>query len=111
MISRGSSRTRGGAVVAKLPLTLPTTRLRERPESAKRDVLGPISPATIENYNFPPDVMMGGWSAEYVTRTARSYDEGTEESGRTLRRYLRVEIPIDVPGTGSSPGIELTEIL
>ena len=88
------------------------TRLRERPESVK-NLLGPISPATLENYNLPPDVISGGWSAEYVTRTAKSQDEATDvrlapkNPGDHFADTVRVEIPIVVPG---SLGIELSEI-
>ena len=93
-----------------------TTRLRERPESVT-NLLGPISPVTLENYNLPPDVIMDGcWSAEYVTRTAKSYDETIDVRlvpKNPIDHYVdtvRVEIPIVVPGTSGSLGIELSEI-
>ena len=93
-----------------------TTRLRERPESVT-NLLGPISPATLENYNLPPDVIMGGcWSAEYVTRAAKSFDEAIDVRlvpRNPIDHYVdtvRVEIPIVVPGSSGSLGIELSEI-
>ncbi len=95
---------------------LPTTQLNEQPVNIKK-ILGPISPATLENYNLLPSTIPQSWAAQIVTRTAKSLDETTEiqlSAKNIEENYVdsfRVEIPIplDEP-SGIGLGIELLEI-
>lgn len=43
-----------------------------------KDILGPVSPATVQSYNLPPSELTEGWSARIVTRIAKSLDESTD---------------------------------
>lgn len=95
---------------------LPTTQLNEQPVNIKK-ILGPISPATLENYNLPPSTISEGWAAQIVTKTAKSLDETTEIqlcAKNVEENYVdsfRVEIPIPLDQqSGIGLGIELLEI-
>mmetsp|Transcript_35979 Transcript_35979/g.76788 ORF Transcript_35979/g.76788 Transcript_35979/m.76788 type:complete len:382 (+) Transcript_35979:213-1358(+) len=89
------------------------TQLHEQPINI-RNLLGPISPSTLEKYNLPHDVLLDGWAAQVVTRTAKSLDEATDvqlvprNSKEHFVDTVKVEIPIplDCPGLG----IELLEV-
>lgn len=80
-----------------------------------QSLLGPISPSTLETYILPRDVVTNGWSAQLVSRTAKSYAEGTDvelvpkNPGDHFVDGFRCEIPIpnlDSPGLG----VELLEL-
>mmetsp|Transcript_24556 Transcript_24556/g.48830 ORF Transcript_24556/g.48830 Transcript_24556/m.48830 type:complete len:390 (+) Transcript_24556:173-1342(+) len=95
---------------------LPTTQLNEQPVSIKK-ILGPISPATLDNYNLPPSTISEGWAAQIVTKTAKSLDETTEiqlcaknaEENYVDSFRVDIPIPLDQP-SGVGLGIELLEI-
>ena len=98
-----------------------TTKLHEQPVNI-RNLLGPISPSTLEKYNLPPDVLQNEWSAEVVTRTASklaSKDSnigGNEILGKQTTDIqlipknmndhyvdtftVKIPIPLDSPGLG-----------
>lgn len=89
------------------------TALHEQAENLKK-LLGPISPATLEQYELSPDVLTDAWSAQLVRKTAKSFDEGTDvrlvpkDPGAHYADawQLAVPIPRDAPGLG----IELLEL-
>ncbi|KAL7538933.1 hypothetical protein ACHAXR_009525 [Thalassiosira sp. AJA248-18] len=90
------------------------TQLHEQPTNLKK-LLGPISPSTLEKYNLPPAVLPTAWSAQIVTRTAKSMDESTELQlipKNPKEHYvdtvqMEVSIPLDCP---PGLGIELLEV-
>jgi len=89
------------------------TRLYEQPINIK-NLLGPISPSTLDKYNLPPSTIEQGWSAQIVTKTAKSLEEGTQiqlvpkNAEEHFVDSFQVEIPIPLNSIGL--GIELLEI-
>ena len=104
-----------------------TTQLHEQPVNI-RNLLGPISPSTLEKYNLPPDVLQNEWSAEVVTRTASKLMSKSSNIGdneilgkqttdiqlipKNMNDHyvdtftVKIPIPLDSPGLG----IELLEV-
>ncbi|KAL3804507.1 hypothetical protein HJC23_002546 [Cyclotella cryptica] len=95
------------------------TRLCEQRANVK-ELLGPVSPATMQSYNLPPSILSSGWSAQIVTRTAKSLEETTDVQliPRNEKDHfvdtVTVEIPLyssgDVDRRQEGLGIELLEI-
>ena len=103
------------------------TQLHEQPVEI-RNLLGPISPSTLEKYNLPPDVIQNEWSAEVVTRTASKLMSKSSSIGdneilgkqttdiqlipKNMNDHyvdtftVKVPIPLESPGLG----IELLEV-
>ena len=77
-----------------------------------KELLGAISPETLREYRLTRDVAAGGWSAQVVSQTAKSAEEGTElrlvpkNVSAHFVHSFEVEIPLDAPGLG----VELLEV-
>ena len=91
------------------------TRLFEQPTNIK-ELLGPVSRATLQSYNLPPSELIGGWSARIVTRTAKSLEESTNielipknEKDHYVDTFS-VEIPLSTKEGQTGLGIELLEV-
>ena len=81
------------------------------------ELLGKTSPATMQNYNLPPDTIADGLSAKIVTRLNKAVDDRRETTEILLVPKnnedhfidtFRVEIPIPLETPGL--GIELLEL-
>lgn len=81
-----------------------------------KELLGPISPATLKNYNLPQSELVDGWSARIVTRTAKSLEEtmDIELFPKNEKEHfvdtVTVEIPLLLDEGMTGLGIELLEI-
>ncbi|KAL3778766.1 hypothetical protein ACHAWO_008382 [Cyclotella atomus] len=91
------------------------TRLFEQQANIK-DILGPVSPATVQSYNLPPSELTEGWSARIVTRIAKSLDESTDielipknEKDHYVDKFS-IEIPLLINEGQTGLGIELVEV-
>jgi ferredoxin len=91
------------------------TKLYEQQANIKQ-LLGPVSPATLDSYNLPQSQLMDAWSARIVTRTAKSLEETTDielipknEKEHFVDR-IRVEIPLLLSEGKTGLGVELLEV-
>lgn len=93
-----------------------STQLHEQPINLNQ-LLGTASPATMQNYNLPPDTIAGGLTAQIVTRLNKAVDDRRETTEiilvpkNTDDHFIdsfRVEIPIPLESPGL--GIELLEL-
>ena len=86
-------------------------------QAVNRQLLGTTSPATMQNYNLPPDTIAGGLSAHIITRLNKAVDDMRETTEillvpkNTEEHFIdtfsvNIPIPLDSPGLG----IELLEI-
>ena len=81
-----------------------------------KELLGPISPATLETYNLPQSELSDGWAAQIVTRTAKSMDETTDielvpkNNENHFVDTVTVEIPLLLGEEMTGLGIELLEV-
>lgn len=99
-------------------ITRTNTQLYEQPIDIK-NILGPISPSTLEKYNLPPETFtdQNVWSAQFVTRRAKvePFNEITDVQlvpRNPVEHYvdtykIEVPIPLDSP---PGLGIELLEL-
>ncbi|KAL7522033.1 hypothetical protein ACHAWX_006728 [Stephanocyclus meneghinianus] len=96
-----------------------TTRLYEQRVNVK-ELLGPVSTSTMQSYNLPPSILSSGWSAQIVTRTAKSLEETTDiqlipkNEKDHFVDTVTVEIPLYSSADGhdrqTGLGIELLEV-
>ena len=122
-----SSRTQSQSNIFTSPATRTrtNTRLHEQPVNVK-NILGPISPSTLAKYNLQPEIINNAWSAQVVTKTAKSTNNNARDQSNILGKVstdvqlipknpnehfvgnVRIEIPIPLGAPGL--GIELLEI-
>ena len=96
-------------------LTAPITKLYEQQANIK-ELLGPVSPATLQSYNLSPSELMDGWSARFVVRTAKSLEDTTdiELTPKNKRDHyvdtITAEVPLFINEGNIGLGIELLEL-
>ena len=107
-----------------------STRLYEQPANI-RNLLGPISPSTLQQYNLPPSELTDGWSAQIITKQASKLMSKSSEIGNQeilgkqtidvqlvpkndIEHYVDTfKVNINIPNLDDTPvglGIELLEV-
>jgi ferredoxin len=63
-----------------------------------KELLGPVSRTTMQSYNLSPSLLSDGWSAQIVTRTAKSMEETTavELVAKNAEHFVDT-ISVDIP--------------
>ena len=92
-----------------------STQLYEQPVNLKQ-LLGTASPAAMQKYNLLPETISDGFTAQIVTRVAKSTEESTDvllapkNSKDHFIDTVRVEIPLPLDSPPYGLGIELLEV-
>ena len=95
--------------------TAAATQLYEQPVNLKQ-LLGTASPAAMQKYNLLPETISDGFTAQIVTRIAKSTEESTDvllapkNSKDHFIDTVRVEIPLPLDSPPYGLGIELLEV-